>query len=405
MYFRSGGHKRCHNEGLLEVLKMKKSILLLVPFIIGLVSCNDTSTSPISEDTTASSISEDISTTSSIDNQEDVDHLKLLLSKQDLSTFNEKSFFTQYRQNFTSYTNVINEEDKYIDFYNYRGSGNVGYYYNLDEETYKEIINEEGTNLFDIMCQNYGFYLLTQSATVNAFTNDDYEEKTDTARMSFIQQLSAQFDETNLQIQNFYLFADYYDDDNVDYRTFNGAIEKDILFSAYSTKTLSDIFSRVNIYDGPGYCETIDSLYYQICLSLLDSSDEEISEFIHNNHITFSESDYYSELSFEIQEDKYMEVLQENDVIPGIIKGTLHINKETKEMEEFEYSTVYFEEEADQQANYVHTASMEFEVDGYSHHGKPEGDPSTSDEPTVFTDPDEFLEQVVSQVIPSIVQI
>ena len=393
-------------------MKMNKQLLpiILFPLALSITSCggNEGGKGSTSESVPEQTIdsqksdegrSEESSSEEIIVNQKDVDNLKALLARQDLSPFNEKAFMAEFRQNFSVYTNLIGDDGKYIEFINYNGLGNVGYYYDVDVETYKQLIEDKNTNTFDIMCQGYGYYGLVQYATTNSFLNDEFEEKEDRERSTYIQQVQAQFDETNLQIQNYYIFSDYFDDDNNDYRIFNGTIGKDILFGAYTTEVLSNVFSRINIYDGPGYCETIDSFYYQICFSLLESSDKEISEFIINNNLQYAESDKYSELSFELQEEKYIEQLDESDIIPGAVKGTLYLNKETKELDSFEYTIVHIEESFDQSSNYVHTASMEFKANGYSHHGKHEGEPSMEEDPTVFTDPNEFMDQVIMQVI------
>lgn len=339
-----------------------------------------------------------------IDNQEEVDNLKSLLAKQDLSPFNEKSFYANYQQNFTVYTNSLDDEGKYVDFFNYRGSGNFGYYYDVDEEEYEKIIEDEDSNIFDIMRQGFGYYLLVQYATIQSFLNfnDEVDEKEEYERFTYIQQLEALLDEENFQIDNTFIFSDFYDDENFDYRTFKGKISKDNLFSSYTTKTINDIFSRVNIYDGPGNCEAIDSFYYQLCLSLLESSDKEISEFIINNNIEYIESNKYSELSFEIKEEKYLEQLGDNDVIPGIIKGTLYLNKETKELEEYEYRIIHLEQESDLDRNYIHAVSMEFIAEGYSRHGKPEEDPYVSEEAVIYDDSNLFVQDVMEEVIPPI---
>ena len=378
-------------------MKMKKKalFLMMVPLVLAIASCGGGEGD--------SSASQALSSEASIDNQKEVDNLKSLLAKQDLSPFNEKTFFADYKQNFSVYTNSLDDDDgTFVEFINYNGLGNVGYYYDADKATYEELIKDEDTNTFDIMCQGFGYYGLTQYATINSFLNDEFEEKQDHARSSFAQRVQAQFDETNLQIENYYIFADYFDEDNADYRTFNGTIEKSILFDAITTKALSDIFSRVNVYDGPGFCETVDALYYQICLALLESNDKEISEFIINNNVEFAESEDYSEIAFELKEETYLEQLADRDVIPGAVKGTLYLNKETKELENFEYRIIHIEETADYEANHVHTASMAFSAMGYSHHGKREIEPSMPEDPTVFTNPDDFIEQVVEQVIPGI---
>ena len=393
----------------------KRLLPILFPLVLSIASCGGNSDDKgksegsASESGAATSISGDSVSSSegsasgeTIDNQKDVDNLKALLAKQDLSPFNEKAYYSEYQQNFSVYANSIEDEGKYIEFINYRGIGSVGYYYNVDEETYDAIIEKEDTNTFDIMCQGYGFYDLAQNATTYSFLNDEFEEKEDRERSTYIQQVKAQFAETSLQIENFYLFADYYDDENNEYRTFNGIIDKDILFGSYTTKALSNVFARVNIYDGPGYCETLDALYYQICSSLFSSGDKEISEFIINNNVAYTESEKYDELSFELQEEKYIAQLSESEVIPGAIKGTLYLDSETKAMDHFEYKIIHFEEEVDYDTNYVHTASMEFKVNGYSHHGKHEVEPSIDDDPTVYTDPNEFMEQVIEQVVPNI---
>lgn len=392
---------------------MNKQLLpiILFPLALSIASCGEneggkgSSSESVPEQTIDSQKSdegrsEESSSEEIIVNQEDVDSLKALLAKQDLSPFYEKTFVAQYKQNFSVYTNLIDGEGKYIEFINYNGVGNAGYYYNVDEEIYKKLVEEKNINTFDIMCQGYGYYGLTQNATTYSFLNDEFEEKEDRERNTYIQKVEAQFDETNLQVQNYYIYSDYYDDDSTDFRIFNGVIAKDILFGTYTTEALSNVFSRINIYDGPGYCETIDALYYQICYSLLESSDKEISEFIINNNVEYTESDKYSELSFELQEEKYIEQLGESDIIPGAIKGTLHLNKETKELDSFEYTIIHIEESFDQSSNYVHTASMEFKAEGYSHHGKPEVEPGMDEDPTVFTDPNEFMDQIIQQVIP-----
>ena len=366
--------------------------LMLFPLVLTIASCNGQGGASSGE---------------SIINQKDVDTLKSILSKQDLSPFNEKYFYGVYSQNFSVYTNMIDEEEEYgtyVDFFNYRGNGGVGYYYNVDEEDYEKVIEDEDANIFDIMCQGFGYYALNQSATIYSYLHDDFEETQDSQRITYFQLLSALLDDTNVQIENTFILADYFDDENNQYRLFNGAIEKDILFSSYTTKTIADIFSRVNIYGGPETCEAIDTLFYQICLSLSESTDKEISEFLINNNVEYAESDYYFDLSFELKEEKYIELLDESDVIPGIVKGTLHLDKETQVLDSFEYKIVRLEEEVDYDTNYIHTVSMEFKVEGESRHGKPEVDPSVSEDPEVFTEPDEFIEKVIEEVVPTIGQ-
>ena len=391
---------------------MKKRFLpfVFVPMVLAVAACGgkgegtETSTGTTSTGTTSSETSVAPSSEETIDNQQDVDNLKSLLAKQDLSPFNEKVFFSTYQQNFSVYSNAIDDDGKYIEFINYSGSGNLGYYYNVDAETYAEIIKDKDINIFDIMCQGYGFYVLTQYATVNSFLNDEFEEAEARERFSFIQELTAQFDATNLQIDNFYMYADYFNDENMDIRSFSGIIDKGILFESYTTKALSDVFSRVNLYDGPGYCEAIDALYYQICLALVGSSDKEISDFIHNNNVGYAESNQYLELSFELKEEKYIEQLIESEVIPGTIKGTLFFDKETQKLDDFKYKIIHFEEAADYDTNCIHTASMEFKVEGNFRRGKPEGELPVGEEPTVYTDANEFMGQVIEQVIPPIAQ-
>ena len=388
---------------------MNRKILpiILFPLILSIASCgregkSSDSVTEASTDTqkTGEGKSSDTIPEETIDNQEDVDYLKSLLAKQDLSPFNEKYFSSMYTQNFTVYTNSMDDDGKFIEVINYNGAGGVAYYYDVDEEVYSQVIENENINIFDIMCQGYGCYELTQNATVNSYLNDEFEDKIDQERSTFFQDVGAQFTDTTLQIANTYLFVDFYDDEDREYRLFNGIIDKEILFGSYTTKTLSNLFSRINVYDGPGFCETIDSLYYQICYSLLESSDKEISEFIINNNVEYDESKNYLELSFELKEDKYIEYLSEHDVIPGIIKGTLHIDKETKALDSFEYRIIHFEEDTDLSTNYIHTASMEFKAEGMSRHGEPESGPYMDEDATVFTDPTDFIEQVTEQVIP-----
>lgn len=365
---------------------MKKSIFLLIPLLVGLAACNDSS---------------------DINNQQDVNNLKSLLAAQDLSPFNEKTFGAVYSQNFSVYTNEINDEGRYIDFFNYQGGYcTTSYYYNVAKEAYEELMKDEDTNIFDIMCAGSGYYHLSQTATIESFLEDQFEDRDGNERVSFLQELVAHFDDENknLQIDNSYMFADYYNEDNLDFRMFSGIIDTNTLFDSYSTKSLSDLFSKVNVYDGPGYCENIDSIYYQICFSLLDKSDKEISDFIISNNISYVEGDEYLELSFELKEQKYLDLLAENDIFPGSMKGTLYFDKESKLFDNFEYKIIYLESEVDSSTNYVHTASMEFKASGLSRHGKPEGYPQMSEEPTEYTDPDEFIKQVTEQVLPNIAE-
>ncbi|MBO6286125.1 MAG: hypothetical protein J6O18_07435 [Bacilli bacterium] len=78
------------------------------------------------------------------------------------------------------------------------------------------------------------------------------------------------------------------------------------------------------------------------------------------------------------------------------------MDKETKELDSFEYRIIHFEEESDHNENFIRTASMDFKVEGYSRHGKHEEDPFLSEEPVVYTDAHEFMDQIVAQVLPNI---
>ena len=110
---------------------MKKAFLLLIPLVIGLVSCDK-----------------------SIANIETVNELKALLDKQDLSEFHSKSLATTFTQEYDV----------------------LDVYYDLASEEYDSIVDGNGNvNVFDAIKEGEGGYRITQLAKASSFFRDGGE--------------------------------------------------------------------------------------------------------------------------------------------------------------------------------------------------------------------------------------
>ena len=86
-------------------------------------------------------------------------------------------------------------------------------------------------------------------------------------------------------------------------------------------------------------------------------------------------------------------------IIPGAFEGTLTYEKESGAFSAFDYRILYVVNEADENGN-LRTASMEFKADGYSWNQRYEEDLYIEPNPTVYEDPEAFLEDVLDKVIP-----
>ena len=107
-------------------------------------------------------------------NQEKVDQLKELLSKQDLSDFTSKSFACMFTQEYDvlDVYNDSEDEEKNSSYYNYTSLGFLDSYYVLSDEQYAELKDENGDiNIFDAIAIGEGGYRITQSAKTATFSS------------------------------------------------------------------------------------------------------------------------------------------------------------------------------------------------------------------------------------------
>ena len=106
-------------------------------------------------------------------NQEKVDQLKELLSKQDLSDFTSKSFACMFTQEYDvlDVYNDSEDEEKNSSYYNYTSLGFLDSYYVLSDEQYTELKDENGDiNIFDAIAIGEGGYRITHSAKSATFS-------------------------------------------------------------------------------------------------------------------------------------------------------------------------------------------------------------------------------------------
>ena len=354
---------------------MKRAFFLLVPLVIGLVSCNK-----------------------SIPNQEAVNELKTLLDKQDLSPFYSKAFGTMFTQEYDALDVYIDEEERATNYFNYIGLGFLDLCYDLTNEEYDSIVDENGNvNVFDAIKEGQGGYRITQSAKTSSFFRESGTSSS-TQNLDISQQMTLKTTEDDACVYN---ILDVTDTDTFDYASrqyFNGAIDKELLFGSVSTRTFRDIFSSVHLFDAPSSVEYLDSLYYSKCRELKNMNDQEISEFIIKNKISLDEVENNIELSFVFGGEEISEEYQDI-VVPGDIKGKLLYDKNTGEFVEFNYKIKCLNETYDEESGSVKTANMIFECSGKSARGGM-SDMWTPDNPTIYDNVIDFLEDVREQVVP-----
>jgi hypothetical protein len=142
----------------------------------------------------------------------------------------------------------------------------------------------------------------------------------------------------------------------------------------------------------------LDKTYFLTCNELKNMNDQDISDFITRNKISFEEVDYNIELSFVFSnidtDEEYVDL-----IFPGDIKGKLLYDKTTGEFIEFNYQIQYLAESVDEESENVKTMKMVFECSGKTAREQM-GDMWIPDNPTVYSDVIEFLEDVSDQVIP-----
>ena len=390
---------------------MKKGFLFpLLLAAIALPSCGGApaTSSEVSSQISSSDpgVSSDSSASSSIPTEE-VNKLKSLLAKQDLSPAYDKMFVTEFRQNYEHYTsNNGGEEETDTNFYTYHGSGLFGCLYEVSEAAYEEAEALGDPNFFDYLARGKGSYGMVQTAALVSYQHEvDGEDDTESLQcLDFLQNMEARFAEDTVQVVNSLYTKDTleggYDGDARQY--FNGKIDKETLFDTITVRAFSDIFARTNLFDGQRSCERIDRVYFDVVRELCAKTDAELGEFIAKNDIRFEEEEESILVHFKVGDESLRATLEENDIIPGVFEGTLTYEKESGKFDTFEYGIRYVVNEADAESGKVRVTSMEFQAAGYSRNEKYGKDPYIDPDATLYDDAEAFLEDVVEEVIPPV---
>lgn len=375
---------------------MKRSILLLIPFVLSLTSCGG------NPSTSSSEPEGEV-----IPNQETVDKVKELLSKQDLSEFHSKTLEGTYTQeydvldinngyDFESFSD--DEEPKTSSYFNYGGYGMFGFYYDLNEEQYDSIVDENGNvDTFDAIATGTGSYGISQLSRAMSFNREGSFEAT-VNNLDILQTLTLKTTEQDVWVENSLDVTEKGTFDGDATQRFKASIDKELLFSSISTRVFRELFSKVDLFDTTGNIEHLDKLYFSICRELVSKSDKEISDFLLTNQVSIEEEEDNLELNFVFSAEDIKE--EEIDFIfPGAIKGSLSFDKETYQFSEFNYEMVYRMETHDEDTGSVKLVNTKFTCSGVSYHGIPE-DPWAPVDPTVYDDVAEFLKDVNEQVVP-----
>ena len=374
----------------------------LLLLAIALPSCGNGA--PSSETSSADS-SAPSSVSSSVPTEE-VNKLKDLLSKQDLSPIYDKMFVSQFTQNYEAYSsnNGSNEEEAESHFYTYSGAGMFGCLYEVSEEAYAEAKSLGDPDFFDFLSRGKGSYAMLQQGTLVSYLYEADEEKIVNSLqcLDFLQEVEARFTDENVQVVNSLFHKDTLDGGfDIDTRQyFNGLIDKKTLFDTITVRAFSDIFARTNLFDGQRSCEVLDRIYFATVEELCAKSDAELGDFVTKNAIRIEDEEETTLVHFAVGDENLRAVLDENEIIPGTFEGTLTYEKESGKFTAFDYRIVYATHEVDETSGYVHNTSMEFKAEGYSWNQKYDKDLYIDPDPTVYDDAETFLEDVVEEVIP-----
>jgi len=371
-------------------MKKKLFILSIVSITLCLVSCGKNKHEYPSD------------TSSSGEEQIDVSEFKELLSKQDVPPFYEKSFASIFEQNYSEITTSI-EDGKEIEYFKYNGIGMYGFFYAVNEHDYEEIMSKDDSNPFDfIIRSNMSEYELLQSATIDTYQPETEDDKESRTSLKYYQHLQGLSKNNTFQLFNEFTLKNLLDESEEESRKYNAIVDKELLLDSISTTSLSDLFQRITTFDGQSVSEFLDALYYTIIEDLLDKSDLELSNFIQKNHLEINEGETYLEVSFKIEDENIQETLSENDIFPGIISGTLYYDKEDGSFQQHEYEISYKNSEVSEDGLSLNTASMTFKVnsDSFSHNSTFEREPYIQPEPIEYTDGNEFVKDMIEEIIP-----
>ncbi len=379
---------------------MKKAFLplLILPLLL---SCGGQSSgTPASS---PSSGSEASSSESTIPNLEEVDELRVLLVKQDLSPFAERVFSTLFQQDFHMLTHDLDDEYKmYTNYYSYRGVGTWGCQYKVDQQTYDNIVASDDYSLFDFMIAGNGYYEIYQTGTSISYTYDsDNGINDELQKYELYQQLTAFFTDDDFRLYNKMSYTEALQEDVWSSQYINGRISRDLLFDATSPQALERILLSTNLYGLQDDSLFLDNLYYDVCRDLLTKNDKEISEFITTNHVSVDEGEEYTEVTFLLEDEELLSIIEEQDIIPGPIQGRLYYDKQTGEFIRFEYDIVVTENQADPKTGATKSVSMRITAYGFSGHKIQEGDPDDKPGCVVYEDGNQFVSEMAQQVIPA----
>lgn len=340
-----------------------------------------------------------------IPNQADVDALKALLAKQDLSPCYHKIFSTTFTQDYDVFSSRQGEHARTTQFHSYHGGGAFGCVYAVDKATYASVMAKENYDFFDFLARGRGGYGLLQSATVSSFLDDvdgDDRQSESQVQQNFLQHIQVNFGDNDVQVYSSLTYSEGNDGSNTRFQSFNGELGKDTLFDSISIRALSDLFARTNLYDGQRSCETIDSIYEKTLHSLGGKSNKEISDFILENHIHVGEDETSTLVSFEIGDGSIRAALTKEEIIPGTMTGTLYYDKSTGIFSGFDYRISYRQNTTDSLSGRVYAANMEFTATGYSLNEEFEGDIYIAPNPVVYESGGAFLADMIEGIIPEI---
>ena len=378
-------------------MKNKYFLCLLLPFLI-LTSCNP------KEETTRDTTVTNTETTTTSYNSEEVKKLKELLDKQNFSSFYERAFTAQFKQDFNVFHSDKNEGTNAVDFLSYHAASAFGYQYAVTPEKYEEITSNDSYNAFDLMSGGKGDYGLLQSAQVRNYSCE-YDEDEETlseieTHSRFLQLINTKFTQDNFQVDSEFSYTDYIDNSNSSHILFNGLIDKEELLSNVSTDALSALFSSINLYDGPRIVQVIDMLYFNIVASLKEQDDAKIGEFIFENQVTMEENEDAIQVTFHLDNEEMRTLFSDNEVFPGIVDGTLSYDKESGEFQHFKYTINYSEESGAQNQDSVSAALYTFDVEGDSDDKMAHQDPYIRPDPVVYDDVVSFMNDMIAGIIP-----
>ena len=314
---------------------------------------------------------------------EEVNKLKSLLSKQDLSPTLAKMFVSDY--DFFSSSSMEGDESE-TQFHSYHGGGMMGCFYEVDEASYQEVEALESRDFFDYLARGNGSYGMMQTATLASYSHEFDEEGANASLqgVGFLQRLETYFGESDVQVFNSLSSTDKIGEAYDKRQYFNGIIDKETLFDTITVRAFSDIFASTNLYDGQRSCEALDRIYFDIVKDLHGKTDAELNDFIKKNDIAIEEEEENTLVRFRLKDENLRAVLDENDIIPGVLEGTLTYEKESGKFSAYDYKIAYVENGQDEENGKLFAASMAFAASGYSWNQKYEEALYIEPNPTVY---------------------